>query len=575
MSNIQNACGGTNGFGSACQDLLNQCSTSINQALQESINATTPLESQLNSLQTQIQGLKSSLISIQNDLTLKKQQINQGYSDIAKKEIILDKAISDYYIKSYYNSPLLALLSAQSATQLTQILAYQRAATNQDKEIITNIALSIQDLEVRSNELQSEQARLTSLESSLDQQSSQLNDIISKAKAYQQTLSTQLSELNSIQQSIIAAKLAGLHIPLTAYAGLGGGCSSDISPYKDPGFSGTKFGFFTYGVPNRVGLNQYGALGRANAGEGYNDILNAYYTNFQISNLGDPNITVSGTNDYGETVNQTWDLETYLQHVYEMPANWPQAALEAQAIAARSYVMAATNNGASSICADQHCQEVKLTGHDNPCDGWCQAVKATAGQVMTSGGSPIKAWFSSTHGGYVHSSADIGWAATSYTKTAQDASSNIGSFSDLQNNAYDKSSPWFYCDWGSRSQYNGTAWLQSSEVADIVNAILLAEKDSSTVNHLYQTDKPNPAGTDTWDASRVRQELQNRGVTPFNSVSNISVSADFGSGSVTSVNVSGDAGSVTINGQDFKNYFDLRAPSNIQIVGPLFNVEQR
>jgi SpoIID/LytB domain protein len=575
ISNVQSVCGGTNGFGSACQDLLSQCSTSINQALQQSINATTPLESQLNSLQTQIEGLKSSLTSIQTDLTLKKTQIDQGYTDIAKKEVVLDKAISDYYIKSYYNSPLLVLLSAQSASQLTQILAYQRAATNQDKEIITNIALSIQDLEVKKASLEDEQTKLTALKSSLDQQSAQLDSIVSKAKDYQQTLSTQLSELNSIQQSIIAAKLAGLHIPLTAYAGLGGGCSSDISPYKDPGFSGTKFGFFTYGVPNRVGLNQYGALGRANAGQGYNDILNAYYTNFQIQNLGNPNITVSGTNDYGETVNQSWDLETYLQHVYEVPAGWPSEALKAQAIAARSYVMAFTNNGANSICADQHCQEVKLTPHDNPCDGWCQAVKDTAGQVMVSGGSPIKAWFSSTHGGYVHSSADIGWSATSYTKTAQDASSNIGSFSDLQNNAYDKSSPWFYCDWGSRSSYNGTAWLQSSEVADIVNAILLAQKDSGTVNHLYQTDKPNPAGTDTWDPSRVRQELQNRGITPYNSINSVSVSADFGSGQVTTVNVSGDAGNTSINGSDFKNYFDLRAPSNIQIVGPLFNIEQR
>jgi peptidoglycan hydrolase-like amidase len=40
--------------------------------------------------------------------------------------------------------------------------------------------------------------------------------------------------------------------------------SSDIG--KDPGF-GNKFGFFTYGVPNRVGLNQYGAWGRAKAGQ--------------------------------------------------------------------------------------------------------------------------------------------------------------------------------------------------------------------------------------------------------------------------------------------------------------------
>jgi hypothetical protein len=102
---------------------------------------------------------------------------------------------------------------------------------------------------------------------------------------------------------------------------------------------------------------------------------------------------------------------------------------------------------------------------------------------------------------------------------------------------------------------------------------MLAQKDSGTVNHLYQTDKPNPAGTDTWDASQVKQELQNRGGTPYNNVSGVSVSVDFGSGKVTNVSVSGDAGNNSFSGSDFKNYFDLRAPANIQIVGPLYNIE--
>jgi peptidoglycan hydrolase-like amidase len=193
--------------------------------------------------------------------------------------------------------------------------------------------------------------------------------------------------------------------------------------------------------------------------------------------------------------------------------------------------------------------------------------------VMVQGGNPIKAWFSSTHGGYIFSSGDIGWSSSSWTKNAQDTSSNVGSFSDLKSNAYDKDSPWFYCDWGSRASYDKTAWLKSDEVADIVNVILLLQNDSSVKDHLYQTDKSNPAGTDTWDSGRVKQELS-KYRTPYNNVSDISVSADFGSGKATNVNVSGDAGSVSISASDFKNYFNLRAPANIQIVGPLYNVER-
>ena len=143
--------------------------------------------------------------------------------------------------------------------------------------------------------------------------------------------------------------------------------------------------------------------------------------------------------------------------------------------------------------------------------------------------------------------------------------------SDLFINAYDKNSPVFYCDWGSRATYNKTAWLTPSEVADIANIILLAKSDGSTQKHLTQVDKPNPDGVDTWDSSRVKSELGSRGITPFDSVSSVSIGADFGSGKTTTVSLNGRS----FDGQDFKTYFNLRAPSNIQIVGPLFNVEKR
>ncbi len=569
ISNVQNACGGTNGFGSACQDLLQQCESTINQALQESINATAPLQSKLDSLNSQIEGIKGTIADIEANLAQKKQDINAGYANLAKQQEILDATIRDYYIRSYYNSPLLILLSTGSVSQFTQILGYQKANADRDKAIITTVAMEIQDLQNQQKQLQSQEASLSSLKDNLDQQSAQLDKIVSGAKAYQATLSNQLSQLNSIQQSIINAKLAGLNIPLFAY-NTQGGCSSDIG--KDPGFS-PKFGFFTYGVPNRVGLNQYGAYGRAQAGQTSDQILRAYYNFDGYQNFSGITINVNNGNGIN-TGSIIWSgsLEDYVKRVYEVPDSWPMEALKAQAIAVRSYVLAATNNGANSICATQNCQVFQT----NPKGGnWDQAVNDTSGQVMVMGGNPIKAWFSSTHGGYIHSSSDIGWAATPWTKNAVDTpSGSAGSFSDIQNNAYDKSSPWFYCDWGSRSQYNGTAWLTSSDVADIVNVLLLAQKDSSTVNHLYQTDKPNPAGTDTWSADQVKQELQSRGITPYNSVSSVTVSADFGSGNTTSVNVSGDAGSVSFSGEDFKNYFNLRAPSNIQIVGPLYNVER-
>lgn len=527
-------------------DDINKQIADLTASLNQSKAATAPLEKQLGDI-------KQRVAFIEADLERKQAEIEQGYKNLAKQQLILNQAIRNFYIKSYYNSPLLIFLSGGDATTLTRVLAYQKAAADQDKQVITNIALTINSLEQRKLDLENEQAKLADTKAKLDK-------IVTSAKSYQANLSNQIAQLSARQQQILASRLASLNIPL--FADVGGGCSSDIG--KSPGFS-NGFGFFTYGVPNRVGLNQYGAFGRAKAGQNSDTILHAYY-NFDAVENRSAQINVDG---YG-----AYSLDDYVKRVYEVPNSWGDQggmeALRAQAIAVRSYAMAYTNNGAGSICTTQQCQVFKP---DAKGGNWDVAVDATAGQVMVQGGQVIKAWFSSTHGGYIHTSSEIGWSGTSWTKSGQDTSSGVGSFSDLNNNAYDKDSPWFYCDWGSRSSYNSTAWLQGNEVADIVNVLMLVQVDSGTKEHLYQTDKPNPAGTDTWDAGRVRQELSNRGGSPFSSVSNVSISADFGSGNTTSVTISGDGGTKTFSGSDFKSYFNLRAPANIQIVGPLFNVE--
>ena len=550
-------------------DCVNKQISDLTNSLNQSIAATRPLQSQVTAMQAQVAQIKQNVIAIEENLALKKKQIDKGFADMNNKEKILNATVRDLYIQSYNNSPLLTLLSAKTANNITQQLAYQKATQDQDKSIITNLVLAITDLQQQRDELNTQEIQLVATKANLDAQTVKLNQIIAGAQAYQASLNNQIASLTAKQQQLLAAKLASLDIPLYAY-NTQGGCSSDISPYKDPGFGGTKFAFFTYGVPNRVGLNQYGALGRAEAGQNSDTILHAYYNfdGYQNSNI---TIKVNDSNGFN-TGNIIWtgSLDDYVKRIYEVPANWPIEALKAQAIAARSYAVAATDNGAMSICANQNCQVFQTNDKGG---NWDTAVNDTAGQVMVQGGQVVKAWFSSTHGGYVHSSASIGWAATSFTKDAQDSSNTINNWSDLQNYAYDKSSPWFYCDWGGRSQYNNTAWLQSSEVADIINVILLAKADSSTQPHLSQTDKPNPDGTSTWDAGQVQQELRNRGITPFTSISNVSVSADFGSGVTTSVTVTGDAGTQTFSGSDFKNYFNLRAPSNINIVGPLYNAE--
>ncbi len=536
----------------------------LTTALTSSKQASAPLESQLNAMQKQITEIKGRIGAIEHDIVTKKTSIEKTYTELSGQQEKLNAAVKDYYVKSYYNSPLVIFLSATSASEITQQLTYQKALTDRDKEIMTNMALTLSDLEQKKKNLESEEKRLAVAKAALDEQSDKLDKVVAGAKTYQAQLSSQIAQLSAQQQQLIAQKQGSLGLPTQAYT-TSGGCSSDLTNGKDPGFGGG-IAFFTYGVPHRVGMSQYGAKGRAEAGQSYNDILSAYFPNTQLSTTDTgKTMHVVGTNEYGQSFDDNWNIEEYVKHIYEIPASWPANALKAQAIAARSYALAITNNGANSICPSQSCQVVKK---ELNADSWQQAVNDTAGQILTNNGNPVQAWFSSTAGGFTQSSGAVWGNDKPWTKTGADAAGGVGSFSDLQNNAYDKSSPWFYCDWGGRAQYGGTAWLKPEEIADIANVILLARKDGSTKKHLYQMDKSNPEGTDTWDANRVRQEL---GSGAISSVSDVSVSADFGSGKSTTVNINGQS----FPADEFKNWFNLRAPANINIVGPLYNVEKR
>src|SRR5258708_4869281 len=276
----------------------------LNASLNMSIKATKPLESQLVSMQKQIADIKGRVGFIEIDIAVKKKIIDASYTDLAKKEVVLNQTIRDFYIQSSYDSPILMFFSASNASDLTQAMAFQKATTYQNKMIITNIALSIQDLEVKKRTLESDQQRLVSVKVSLDEQSAKLDKVVAGAKAYQSTLSGQIAALSAKQQALIAAKQASLNLPTSAYT-VSGGCSSDLANGKDPGFS-PKFGFFTAGVPHRVGMSQYGAKGRAEAGQSASDILNAYFANVQISTQSTgTNIHVTGTNEYGQSFDDT------------------------------------------------------------------------------------------------------------------------------------------------------------------------------------------------------------------------------------------------------------------------------
>lgn len=546
---------------------LNGLNDKCNQAFANMERAIQPSREELARAEKAIAAFQNQIKLIEADVARKTAQIDEGEKQLVDDLIIASGKIREFYMRSYAFNPLALFFSSGDIGTVFRNIGYQQAVVNEDKKTITQIAITVKDLENKKTALESERVTLAKLKADTDARAASLRTLVGQAMAYESKVQGWISQISAAQQRFLQQKLAGLGISRSAYSL--GKCVDDRP--IDPGFS-PRFAMFTFGVPNRIGLNQYGAKGRAEAGQDPKTILAAYYNADYTEGYNQSiNIHVTGNNEYGQSFDDNWNIEEYLKHLYEMPTNWDIKALKAQAIAARSYVLAYTNNGQNNICPSQQCQVVKKELNS---DAWQQAVRETAGIVLTNGGQPIKAWFSSTHGGYIFSSSDIGWSETGWTKRAIDTLGSINSFSDLFASAYDRSSPWFYCDWGSRGEKK-TAWLRPEEVADIVNVMLLANADPSTQKHLVQTDKPNPDNVDTWDSERVKDELRSRQITPLNSVNDVSIDWDKSNGVTTRVNISGDGGNPSFDGDEFKNYFNLRAPTNIQIVGPLFNVERK
>lgn len=547
--------------------------TDLKRNLDSSLKATKTNEKNHQSLTQQLEGIKAKVLAVSAEIQKKEKEVKEGEKALSHQKVLLDERAVSYYKNLDSRSfNLIDILVAQNLSESLQNYFYQQTIIEEDRRTIVKLVVYIKDLEEKKAKLHSEQERLAVVKQEVDKQSQFLAAEIQKAKTYEAEIQKKIAELSVKQQQLIAQKLSSLNLP----ASLGAGplfCTDDRK--LDPGFR-PAFAFFTYGIPHRVGMNQYGALGRAKAGQDFKTILNAYYNNIRLECRSTPSrsLKVQGFGDVR--------LEEYLKGIYEMPESWPLEALKSQVVAARSYALTYTNNGEKEICTTQSCQVYK---GGNKGGQWEQAVRDTGegscsdGQglvaVSNDSGEVITAWYASTFGGYTLTSGDIGWSSKPWTKRSQDTTSGVGTFGELAERAYDRESPCFYAAQGYRTEYAKSAWLKAEEVADIANVLLLAKADSGVQNHLSQPDKPNPDGAETWDREKVKAELRSRGGNPFSSVSDIIIGWDSGGGKTTAVTISGDAGSHTFDANEFRNFFNLRAPANIQIVGPLFNIEKK
>jgi stage II sporulation protein D len=154
------------------------------------------------------------------------------------------------------------------------------------------------------------------------------------------------------------------------------------------------------GEGHGAGMSQDGALGYARHGATYEQILAHYFTGTTIG-LAPPGTVVKVL--VGAKVKRV-PLERYVRGVVgeEMSPSWPPAALEAQAVASRTYALTAHAGGSRfDVYADSRSQVYRGAAAESPTTN--AAVSATAGQILLYEGRPAVSYFFASSGGMTES----------------------------------------------------------------------------------------------------------------------------------------------------------------------------
>ncbi|OGK47682.1 hypothetical protein A3A55_01530 [Candidatus Roizmanbacteria bacterium RIFCSPLOWO2_01_FULL_40_14] len=546
-------------------DELDDITKQINElqkSLQMSQAATTPLIATLDNLEAQIASIRANIAHLDEELDIKREEVAEGEKAFELKRQVMEDRVRSMYKQAYMQECFWCqIVTTDNFDAFIQNHGYHQSLINEDKETISEIVLYIRDLEEKKEQLANESARLAQVKIEVDKQAEFYRKEIKGAQDYQVQLGKEIANLTQRQQDLIAAK-TGLFS--TSVGTVPQADDPASRPDYNPGFS-PAFAAFSFGAPHFKGMSQYGAFGRAKEGQNADDILHAYYGGgIEIKKDYSADITIQ-VDGYGG-----YNIEEYTKRIYEMPGSWGDEggmeALKAQAVAARSYALARTNNGSGSICPTESCQVFK----PEPKGGkWEEAVNATRGWVLMTNGQPFSAFYASTSGGYQDSYSYNGYSTPGFWDTKSGRSG-------WTNEAYEKiaGSPWFYKGWyKTRSGVScgrSHPWLSAQEFADIVNAVIVYSAGGDT-SGIFPEDVQScfGGGDQPWGKERLKQEADKHG-GGVSSVSSVSVLYSDG-GTTAKVVVDGKE----FDGQKFYKAFNLRAPGAIHLKSGLFNIEKK
>jgi len=557
---------------------VDEINADLEKTQQEMEKIKTDLEKisqELKDKQTTKQGLKSEISKVQNELeiieksydllTLQKKELENEMLAKAlekeEKEKLQDEQVVYSYI-TWKTENVMDSVVVGSGDIVKNLLYYEFLT----KETIAGVKtlgqqieeLNLQNLDFESqvkqkeaelkillerkafwqNQIKLSEESIASTKNAQNQLTSANNQLEAKQKEYNVELEKAIAEANAGSAPLVSGQLyfyGSVGLPRNRIE-----CSNDfgIDPSTDA---------FGHGI----GMSQWGAYGAANKGKNYNEILIFYYqgTSIQVrpskmirvngydkmsmedyvSGLGEVPDKACGTmqkveewNAYADS--QGWAQDDPKRQKYLIGGNcWPEEAIKAQVVAARTYAY----NRADSICTSDKCQVYK--------GGFAKAWAAweTKDKVIINGDTVIDAFYSGFNSnGRGSANIETVWPKSSprsYLVAVNDSA--FAYFPKLCNQNY------------RRLDFS----TNSFTIDDFQQMLLWAQEKSNWGDYNYI--EPN-----YWNADVVRNQINNK----IGSLKGIDVVND-ASGRATKVLFVGSKGTGQVSGQFFRYLFSTWA----------------
>lgn len=540
-------------------------------------------QSQKNSKTSELNKVKNEIAIIQNNINLNMLQKAELDKSIflknlekEEKEKLMDNQIVNTYI-TWKTDDFTNSIFINTRDVLKNVIYFEFLSKETEQGIknlageISTLNQNSQTFQKQTEELQNQILGLNDKKKFWEEQVRLYEESVAKSSATKNQLQISSSQLETLQKNFnvelertVAAANSGSEELITGQTYFAGSVSlprDNIECTGSQKWNGFDPGTDAFG--HGIGMSQWGANGMAWQGRTASQILTFYYPTSRIEALPPRMIKINGVDsktmeDYvsgiGEvtdkacgTVEQITAWSTYADQqgwVSNDPKRekyllggdcWPEEAIKAQVIAARTYAY----NRSNSICTTDACQVYK-GGFGKAWAAW-----ETRDQVILSGSEVIDAFYSGyNNNGAGNADIETLWTGASpkaYLKSVNDNA--MTSNPHLCNQAITRQN-WRTNSYSIANINEMLSWASSSSNWSDYNGVEFASGCGVVVNGINYA----------YNACVVRNKITN----PIGTLRAISVTRD-ASGRAKKVNFVGDNGQASVSGIFFRMMFNTWA----------------